>query len=300
MQKNQLIRTILRLLRYSLDWISCINQLDCSGRAGNFKNHGFIHRGMGKQGGATIQATRTTLEIADALRRLGQAGVSKIADHQNLPVSTVHDHLRTLEEYNYVIKEGNSYRIGTRFLELGGYARSQMPIYQTAAPEIRELAQETGEHANLMIEEQGKGVFLYKVKGRDAVQLDTYAGMRVYLHTTAAGKAMLAYMSEERVQRILDISGLPKVNENTVTDRGKFLEELREIRDVGYAIDNGERVKGVCCVGAPIVGKNGNVLGGVSVSGPWSRIQNDRLHDELPDKVLRTANIIEVNLKYRN
>lgn len=254
---------------------------------------------MATNGKGTIQASRTTLEIADALRRLGEAGVSEIADHQGLPVSTVHDHLRTLMEYSYVIKEGQTYRIGTRFLELGGYARSRMPIYQTAAPEIRELAQDTGEHANLMIEEEGRGVFLYKAKGRDAVQLDTHAGMRVYLHTTAMGKSILAYMNEERIDEIIDQVGLPKVNKNTLSDREELFEELEKIRERGYAIDQGERVEGVCCVGAPIIGDDDEVLGAVSVSGPWSRIRNDGLRDELPERVLRTANIIEVNLKYR-
>lgn len=260
----------------------------------------FHINGMVKQSDAPIQTTRTTLEIADALRQLGQAGVSEIAEHQNLPVSTVHDHLRTLEEYDYVIKNDGSYRIGARFLELGGHARSQMPIFRTAAPELRELARETGEHANLMIEEHGYGVFLYKVKGREAVQLDTHAGMRVYLHTTALGKAMLAYMNEERVEQILDTVGLPKVNENTVTDKEHLFEELEEVREQGYAIDNEERVEGVRCVGAPIRGGDSEVIGAVSISAPRSRMQDDRLNNDIPDQVLKTANIIEVNLKYQH
>jgi hypothetical protein len=94
-----------------------------------------------------------------------------------------------------------------------------MKIYQVAKPEVDELASGTGEHANLMIEEHGRGVFLYKAQGDDAVQLDTHAGMRVPLHTTALGKAILAHSPSETVDAIVERHGLQQVTDQTITTR---------------------------------------------------------------------------------
>ena len=245
-----------------------------------------------------VQAARTTFKIVEGLRELDGAGVSELATYLGVPKSTVHDHLRTLLEGEYVVNDDGIYRIGARFLELGGHARSRMKIYRIAEPELQKLAAKTGEHANLMIEEHGRGIFLYKAKGENAVHLDTHAGMRVHLQTTSLGKAILAHLPDERVEAILGHHGLPQVTRNTVTDREELDSELSAVRDRGYATDDEERVEGMRCVAAPIRSDDGGVLGAVSVSGPTSRMQGDLFEDEIPNLVLSTANVIEVNVKY--
>ena len=255
-------------------------------------------RAPAKDAGVPVKAAKTAVTIIDALRELNGAGVSELADHLGMPKSTVHDHLRTLEREEYLVNAEGEYRIGARFLELGGHARRQMKVYQIAKPEIQKLAQDTGEHANLMIEEHGHGIFLYKATGEDAVRLDTYAGMRVHLQTTALGKSMLANMPREAVEGILDRHGLPRITPKTVTDRDALFEELTEIRERGYAIDDEERVEGMRCVAAPITNNDGEPIAAVSVSGPKSRMQGQLFEEEVPNLVLRTANVIDVNLTY--
>ncbi|MEF8852372.1 MAG: IclR family transcriptional regulator C-terminal domain-containing protein [Haloarculaceae archaeon] len=138
-----------------------------------------------------------------------------------------------------------------------------------AETEVRELASDTGEHANLMVEENGRGAFLYKVKGSRSVRLDTYEGIEVDLHTTAMGKAVLAGISRERRDEIVAEHGLDPVTSETITDRRRLESELDDIHERGYAIDNEERVEGVRCVAAPIVSPD-QVVGAVSVSAPLS------------------------------
>lgn len=246
-----------------------------------------------------VQAAKTAVSVIDALRELNGAGVSELAEHLSMPKSTVHDHLRTLEREEYLVNTAGEYRIGARFLELGGHARRQMKVYQIAKPEIQTLARDTGEHANLMIEEHGHGIFLYKATGEEAVRLDTFAGMRVHLQTTALGKSILAHTPEERVTEILDRHGLPAVTPKTVTDRDELFDELESIRDRGYAIDDEERVEGMRCVAAPVTDSDGRAIAAVSVSGPKNRMQGERFEREIPDLVLRTANVIDVNLAYQ-
>lgn len=245
-----------------------------------------------------VKATQTSFRIIEELMAFNGAGVSELASRLDMPISTVHDHLRTLESEHYVVKEDDQYQIAVRFLELGGHARSRQKLYQTAVPEIKKLAERTGEHANLMIEEHGLGVFLYREKGKDALSLDTYSGMRVPLHTTALGKSILAHLPKERVDAIFDQHGLPKVTLRTRTDRTELHAEFEEIRERGYAFDNEERIDGVRCVAAPVFNNEGTVLGAISVSTPSTRLQNERFREELPRQVLSTANVVEVNLNY--
>jgi len=244
-----------------------------------------------------VKATRVSFDVVETLQELDGAGVTEVAEHLGLPRSTAHDHLRTLEELELVVNEDGTYRAGTRFLEFGGYVRRGMKVFEVAKPELKKLAEQTGEHTNLMVEEHGRGVFLYKTEGENAVKLDTYNGYRVPLQTTALGKAIMAHMPEERVRDILERHGMPAVTDRTVTDEDVLFEQLEEVRERGYAVDVEERVLGMRCIAAPIL-NDSEVLGAISVSGPKNRMQGDRFEEEIPSQVLRTANVIEVNLTY--
>jgi len=245
-----------------------------------------------------VNAVETTFRIVEALKENEGAGVRSLASELGIPKSTVHDHLRSLERLGYVVNEDGTYTVGAQFLDLGGFARKQMKVYKVAKPEVQELAEKTGEHANFMVEQHGKGIFLYKTEGDQAVRLDTYAGMQVHLHTTALGKSMLASMPESRVEEIIDRHGLPKVTDNTIDDVDELQAELDEINERGYATDMEERVEGMRCIAAPIVGASDEVAGAVSISGPTVRMKGEAFETELPEAVLGTANVIAVNLTY--
>ncbi|WP_254271350.1 IclR family transcriptional regulator [Haloarcula marina] len=245
-----------------------------------------------------VNAAKVSLEIVEILRERDGAGVSEVAQELDKPTSTVHDHLRTLEREQYLIKEGDQYHVSTRFLQLGDQARSRKKVFNIARPEVDELAEKTGEHSNLMIEEHGLGVFLYRARGPDAVQLDTHAGMRVPLQTTALGKTIMAFRPRTEVEAIVDRHGLPKITPRTIADEDELYETLDEVRERGYAYDDEERVKGMRCIAAPIMNQNDRAIAAVSVSGPKSRMQGERFTDEIPAQILRSANVIEVNLTY--
>lgn len=245
-----------------------------------------------------IRATKHTLEVIEAVRRLDDARVSTLAEELDMPTSTVHDYLKTLETQEYLLKENGSYELGARFLELGEEFRGRKKVYTVARPEIKRLAEQTGEHANLMIEEHGRGIFMYKARGDDAVQLDTRPGMRVHLQTTALGKAIMAHLPEETVDSIIETHGLPAVTENSITDRETLYSELDSVRDRGYAMDDEERVDGMRCVAAPITDSDGIGIAAVSVSAPKSRMVGEDFQETYPELVMRSANVIEVNLTH--
>lgn len=245
-----------------------------------------------------IAATGTCFAVVESLYELGGAGVTELTASLDLPKSTVHDHLRSLHAIGYVVQREGEYRLGMRFLALGERERRNVPLYRIARPEIDQLAEQTGEHANLMIEEHGDGVYLYIREGEQAARLDTHAGFRTLLHTTALGKAILSELPRERVESIVETTGLAALTKNTITDEETLYEELDDVRERGYAVDREERALGVRCVAAPVVDGTTGTVGALSVSGLVSSVQGERLEQEVPALVTLAANKVEVSLNY--
>jgi len=253
---------------------------------------------MEKKQRPSVAATETSFEIIEALIELDGAGTTEIADHTGTTKSTVYNHLQTLLNRDYIVKKNGTYDVGLKFLRVGEYARSRHDIAQVGPDEIDKLAEKTNEMANLVVEEHGQGVFLYRAKGSDAVHMDTHTGKRLPLHTTAFGKAILAHLPEERVESIIEQHGLSEHTKHTITDREPLYDELEVIRDEGYAFDREERLKGLRCVAAPIVDDEGRAIGATSVSGPKDRLRDERFEEEFPKLVRASANVIEINMTF--
>ena len=247
----------------------------------------------------TLKTVETAFEVIRALETLDGAGVTELANHLNMSKSTTHNHLATLRQRDVVVKRADQYELGLQFLLLGEYVRNQNLLYKHGKEEIQELAESTGEYANLFTEEHGTGINLYKVRGENAVG-SGYQTAKLqhpdYLHSTATGKAILAYLSREQVHDILDRHGLPRQTSNTITTREALFEELGDVRERGYAYNDEEEVEGLRAVGAPITDRHGEVLGSLSVSGPTSRLEGEEFHDHIPELVTSTANVVEVNI----
>lgn len=252
---------------------------------------------MAREAKHPVETSRKTFRLLEAIKERDGARVTELATALDMGKSTVHNHLSTLREDEFVVREGTEYRLGLRFLEFGGYVRNRQELYRVAEPEIDRLAEQTGEMASLVTEEHGLGVSLQRSKGSQAVALDTHAGYRCPLHVTAHGKAILAHLPEERVREILDRHGLAARTPETITDEAALFDHLEAVRSQGYSLDDEERMTGLRCVGAPIVA-DGTVEGAISVSAPTGRMRDDRFTDEMPDLVRSTANVIELNLTH--
>ena len=244
-----------------------------------------------------ITALDVTFELIEFLSRNGASPVKEIAREVDRPKSTLYDHLDTLEELNYVVKEESRYRLSSRFLWIGMQARDNLRLFTIAKDDIDALAEETGEHAALYVEENGLSTMLYTCAGENAIEITQYDGMMFPSHCGAPGKMMLAHMSEEKVEEIIGEYGLPRYTENTITDRDVLFEELSKIRERGFAFERSEHLKGVRSVAAPIVDTD-QLVGAITVYGPASRFQDDYFTSVLPDQLNNTTNIIEVNYSY--
>lgn len=251
---------------------------------------------QGNKTSRTVQSVQTTIDLVEHLREVGQAGVTELATALDCSKGTIHSHLATLLENEYVVKNGDQYELSLKFIDLGESARSRLDIYDVVTDELDDLAAETGEVAQFATEEHGRAVYLYKAHGDQAVNTASSAGKREYIHCIALGKAMLAQFPDDRVDEIIDRHGLPAQTANTITDRKTLADELRETHERGYAIDDEEMIEGIRCVAAPLT--NDGVVGAISISGPSSRMQGERFRETLPNKLLRSANVIEINAKF--
>lgn len=252
---------------------------------------------MEQRSGRQVQAVETSCRILQFLQYQTQTSVTEIADQVGCSKSTTHCHLRTLTDCGLIVKEDNQYRLSYQFIGIAEQVRSQLGNYRTIKDETDRLAESTQEVAQFGIEEQGKVTYIYKQKSENGVETASGVGETQDIHSTGLGKAILSSLPNERVRKVIDKHGLSRKTKNTITDHEALFEELQQIRERGYAIDDEENVEGIRCIAAPV--NWGANVGAVSITGPTSRIRNERLEGELSDQIRHTANVIEVNSRFQ-
>jgi len=245
----------------------------------------------------SVGSVETQFDIIEHIHQAGGDTVSGIAAELDYAKSTVHRHLATLEQQGYVVND-DGYYVGLRFLELGEDARNRRDGYQLAKEKVEELAHETEERVQFLVEEHAEAVYLYRALGSRAVRTDPGIGKRVPLHATASGKAMLATMPSEKSSRIIEQTRFVEVTDETVTDVEELRRELDEIRERGYAFNREENLDGLHAVGVPVLTPQGGVIGGLSISGPGYRFTGELFEEELPDLLLGAANELELNIAH--
>lgn len=252
---------------------------------------------MAHDEGRVIKATNNACRILESLREFDEAGVTELAEELDYSQSAVHAQLNTLKLNGLVVQNGNKYRLSFQFLDLAQHVVSQFGDFDIIRSEVDSLAKETGEVAQFVTDERGKIVHVHKAKGSNAVKTGSFMGKREPLHSTAMGKAILSTKSTEEIDGIIRNPGLAKKTDRTATTRSELLDRLEMVQERGYAIDDGENVRGIRCIAVPIMTSEEN-LGSLGVTGPSSRMSDERLETELIDAVQSSANIIEVNYKF--
>lgn len=242
-----------------------------------------------------VKTVQNAILILEKLRELDGAGVTTLERNLTLTKGTIHSHLATFEEMGFVVKNDETYQLGLQFLDLAHQAKRRYQILDVVEEEVDRLAEESGEMALFTVEENAQGICLYKAEGANAVQTEVYVGYRNELYHTAVGKAILAFLPEERRRAIVEQKALKPLTENTITDKQQLLDEIESIRERGLAYNHGETIPGLVGIGAPVKDQAGSVLGAISVIGPASRMDERRLEQELPQLLEQTVNVIEIN-----
>ena len=213
-----------------------------------------------------VADSETDLPAADIARQL------------RLHKSTVHRLLAVLESYR-LIKKGpeGAYGLGTRLIELGECAIARLKLSEYAEPHLRNLADQTGEGAHVTILNGTELLSVAHVEGRWNLQSLTRTGLRTQIHCTAAGKAVLAFLSEEACDDLIARLPLKRNTRRTIVKPAAMKLELIRVRDLGYAIDDEEFEEGLRCVSAPIFDHRGHVVASLSMAAPVFRLRKERV-----------------------
>lgn len=213
--------------------------------------------------------------------------------------------LTTLMSRGLVRDDGNyRYSLGMRLLSLSRVVLDELNLLKVAGPYLRQLCLASNETANLSVLD-GSDI-LYVGKEENAgftdtpmlVQLRTTVGTRLKPHSTAMGKAILAYLPLAERQVLIDQNmPLKAYTNHTITDLDGLMREIDQIRLRGYSIDDREVDEGTRCVAAPIFDSSRRVIGAVSIAGPAYRLTLDRLQ-ELSQEVVRATHALSSQLGY--
>ena len=249
----------------------------------------------GNKSNRGIGAADKVLDIIEAISS-GNRQLADIADQVGLAKSTTYEYLTTLQQRGMVVQQEDGYRIGLKFLDHGAKAKqSYQELLDAAEPGLDRLVESTGEAVNLVVEEQGLGVYIDRRTGKKGVPTDSWTGKHKHLHIISAGKAILAHLPDPRVDSILDQHGLKKITEHTITTPSVLHQQVETIRDQGYAINDQESHSRIRAVGVPII-PNETVIGAISVAGPVGRLDSERLTGDLLQQVQGVVNEIELKM----
>ncbi|MEL6477936.1 MAG: IclR family transcriptional regulator C-terminal domain-containing protein [Pseudomonadota bacterium] len=226
---------------------------------------------------------RSLTRALTLMRHLAASGdgmtLTELSEAAGLPPSTTHRLLTTLESERFVRPDPQAglWRIGVAAFFVGSaFARSRDTL-TLVRPYLRRLMEMSGETSNLFLESDGEAVCIGQIESRHAMRAITGVGGRTRLHSSGAGKALLAFMEPARRKMLMSTLNLTRVTPTTITDREALDAELATVRANGYAIDDEEHALGLRCVAAPLFDEFGNAVAAISVSGPGARIPTDRL-----------------------
>ncbi|MFO7925286.1 MAG: IclR family transcriptional regulator [Halobacteriota archaeon] len=251
-----------------------------------------------------VKTTRTSLRLIEEVKARDGASLIELTDSLDLAKSTIHNHLNTLTNEGFLVKEGMTFHVGLKFLEFGEYARNRKSVYELAREWVYALAKETNEEVDFTVEENGRIFTLEYALGNQAPsQLQTgspflQTGSSFHLHNCASGKAILAQLPRDHVEEIIHRWGLPATTPNTITDESALFEDLEATRKRNYSINDEELEEGYRSVGVPVTYPNGTVFGALCVGAPTYRLDLDGPRfDEIVTQLLESTTELEQEIE---
>jgi IclR family acetate operon transcriptional repressor len=260
-------------------------------------------RSSGEKGGSDqVQSLVRALSLLNRIAESPDDGatLTDLAQQVGLPPSTAHRLLLTLEQERYVrfSHDRRIWTVGVQAFVSGCAFIETRNLAALARPHMRRLMEESGETVNLAIEDQDEAVYLAQVECRQMMRVFARPGTRVLLHCSAVGKAMLAALPANEAEHILNQFELPQRTPHTITDVGQLMQQLTEVAERGYAVDDEEDPEGVAGIGACVLDRNGRPAGAISVTSLKRRDWAAR-KEEIAAKVIQCARRISGQLSGR-
>lgn len=233
-------------------------------------------------------------QVADGLSN------AEISRRLNIPKSSASYILRTLEAQGYLTRdpESGKYRVGLKILSLSRGALGGLDVRGVAEPIMRHLTQQTGLTCHLAVLDGPDAVYVEKVEPEGFIRMDTWVGRRMRVHATSVGKAIVAYVPQDRVEDIMTKCGMEKRTPKTITTLPRLLKELEKVRAQGYAVDDEENNLGARCVAAPVFDQSGSIEASLGLSGTTQQVSPQTM-PRIVEALKDAARHISMGMGYR-
>lgn len=220
-----------------------------------------------------MKLNRTTVRTVDILKLVSKnpEGITldEICEKLSLPKTSAYDIVTTLGEMGMVnVARGQKqrYTIGLTAYRIGINYTNNLDFIGTIEPVLKSFAKELGKTVFFGVRSDHEIVYICKFEPENPIITTATVGTKNPIYCTSLGKAILAYTDEETRNQVLNRVKFRKKTERTILTKEALLKELEQVREEGYALDAREGEDHMECVGAPIFGPDGNVMGAISVS----------------------------------
>jgi DNA-binding IclR family transcriptional regulator len=246
-----------------------------------------------------VQVLDRSFHILDALASArDEVSPGELATALRLHKSTVHRLLTVLEHQRFIRRTPDGrYGLGTKLIAMGSRAMDQLDLGEHAVRFLRGLVVETGETGHISVLSGTEMMSIAHVAGRWTLTTPSTVGRRTHIYCTSGGKALMAFLPEDRLEPLLATLQFAQHTRRTITSSIALRTELARIRRRGYAVDNEEGEEGMRCIGAPVRDYTGQVVASISIAGPIFRMRKGRV-PELSRAVIKAANDLSADLGY--
>jgi DNA-binding IclR family transcriptional regulator len=248
---------------------------------------------------AVARTAGRALDLLLLLVERGQNGLTarELAQLLGAPRTSVSDLLKVLTDRGFVAPtaEGHGWRLDFRVAQLGNAYLHEFSVREVGRTAMRELSRRTGLTTQMAVLDRTDIVYIERQdasRPRAEPHVVTDIGSRLPAHCTSLGKAMLAFLPADEVDRLYDSPGqLPPRTKSTITTLARLKTELAAIRRRGYAVDQGETLEGIVCIGSPILGADGRPEAAISLAGLSAGMPAAAI-ESLGRTVARTASLV--------
>jgi DNA-binding IclR family transcriptional regulator len=223
----------------------------------------------------------------------------EIASSLSIPKGSLSLLLSDLVEGDFLTTnpKDKRFRVGPQILALAGRYLADMNIVEISQPIIRKLINQTGESCGIGVRNANHVIVIWRENSDEPLKWDIKIGDQYLLHSSAFGKAILAFAASDDVQNYINTTGLQAVTKNTITSTEVFLKELALIREGGLAYSKEENFLGMISIGVPVFDHTGRVVASLSVPIPVVRF-NEEKERLVGDALKKTANLLSKELGY--
>ena len=227
-----------------------------------------------RQRGGVQSIGRAFAILEQVARHRDGISLAELSKSVGLHNSTTFHLVQTMVALGYIrqVKENKRYRVGRPLFALAASALDEIELVSLATPILEGLSQETGECGHFAVRVGDAAIVVARTSGPGAFQLADRVGVSRPLHCTALGKVLLAALSPEQFERLVERVALISHTPKSITHAEALRRELEDVRQTGYALDDGEFDPEVRCVAVPVREFTGSVVGALGISGPIWRL----------------------------